>query len=130
MPIVRKSNEAVRATKGRIDFEKLDSATEEEIERWQREDGIDETRLGPPRYVRVGPDVRAIRERLGLSQEAFAARFHLSLRTVQEWEQQRRVPEGPARVLLQVIEREPEAAARALAGVEMGKGAEADVDIG
>jgi putative transcriptional regulator len=112
---VRRSNEAIRAAKGRIDVAKLDSATEEDIERWTREDGIDEAALGPPRYVRAGPDVRAIREHLGLSQEAFAARFHLSLRTVQEWEQQRRVPEGPARVLLQVIEREPDAAARALA---------------
>jgi putative transcriptional regulator len=113
--IVRKSNEAIRAAKGQIDFEKLDSATEEDIDRWKREDGIDDAALGPPRYVRAGPDVRLVRERLGLSQEAFAARFRLSLRTVQEWEQRRRVPEGPARVLLQVIEREPEAAARALA---------------
>ncbi|HEY8883885.1 MAG TPA: helix-turn-helix domain-containing protein [Chloroflexota bacterium] len=114
MTIVRKSNDEIRAAKGRIDVEKLESATEEDIERWNREDGIDEAALGPPRYVRVGPDVRLVRERLGLSQEAFAARYHLSLRTVQEWEQRRRVPEGPARVLLQVIEREPEAAARAL----------------
>jgi putative transcriptional regulator len=112
--IVRKSNQAIRAAKGRIDFAKLDSATEENIERWNGEDGIDDAALSLPRQVRVGPDVRLVRERLGLSQEAFAARFHLSLRTVQEWEQQRRVPEGPARVLLQVIEREPEAAARAL----------------
>lgn len=101
--------------KGRIDFEKLDAATAEDIERWKNEDGIDDAALGPPRLVRVGPDVRAVRERLGLSQETFAARFHLSLRTIQEWEQRRRVPEGPARVLLRVIEREPEAAARALA---------------
>jgi putative transcriptional regulator len=89
--------------------------TDEEIERWKREDGFEESALGPPRFVQASPDVRAIRGRLGLSQDAFAARFHLSLRTVQEWEQQRRVPEGPARVLLQVIEREPEAVARALA---------------
>ncbi|MBV9119718.1 MAG: helix-turn-helix domain-containing protein [Chloroflexi bacterium] len=63
-----------------------------------------------------GPNVRKIREGLGLSQEAFARRYHLSLRTVQDWEQKRRAPDGPARALLQVIEREPEAAARALAG--------------
>ncbi|MPZ16183.1 MAG: helix-turn-helix domain-containing protein, partial [Chloroflexi bacterium] len=61
-------------------------------------------------------DVRALRERLGLSQEAFAERFHLSLRTIQDWEQQRRVPEGPARILLQVIEHDPQAVERALAG--------------
>ncbi len=115
MRIVRKSNEAIRAAKGRLDVSRLDSTTEEDIERWKREDGIDDAALGPPHYVPAGPDVRTVRERLGLSQEAFAARFRLSLRTVQEWEQRRRVPEGPARVLLQVIDREPEAVARALA---------------
>ena len=45
-----------------------------------------------------------------------ADRFQLSLRTLQEWEQQRRVPEGPAQVLLRVIERDPQAVERALAG--------------
>ena len=93
----------------------MNAVTEEDIARWKHEDGIDDSRLGPTRYVRVGPDVRGLRERLGLSQEAFAERFHLSLRTIQDWEQRRRVPEGPARVLLQVIERDPEAVERALA---------------
>jgi len=115
--IVRKSNEEVWRAKPQIDVEKFDAATEEDIEQWKREDGVDDSTLGPPRLVRVAPNVRAIREKLGLSQEAFAERYHLSLRTVQEWEQERRVPEGPARVLLRVIEREPEAAARALAPV-------------
>lgn len=113
---VRRSNEEIRKAKPRIDIERVNAATETDIARWKREDGIDDLRLGPPRYVRVGPDVRALRERLGLSQEAFAERFHLSLRTVQDWEQRRRVPEGPARVLLQVIERDPQAVERALAG--------------
>jgi putative transcriptional regulator len=115
--IVKKSNQEVWAAKPQIDAGKFDAATEEDIERWKREDGVDDATWGPPRWVRVGPDVRSIREKLGLSQETFAERFQLSLRTVQEWEQGRRVPEGPARVLLRVIEREPEAAARALAPV-------------
>ena len=113
---VRRSNEEIRQAKPRIDIDKVNATTEEDIERWKRDDGIDDAHLGPPRYVRVGPNVRVLRERLGLSQEAFASRFHLSLRTVQDWEQQRRVPEGPARVLLQVIERDPQAVERALAG--------------
>lgn len=116
MPIVRRSNEEIRRAKPRIDTEKANATTEADVVRWKREDGIDDSKLGPPRYVRVGPDVRALRERLGLSQEAFAERFHLSLRTIQDWEQGRRIPEGPARVLLQVIERDPEAVERALAG--------------
>ncbi len=59
-------------------------------------------------------DVKAVRKRLGLSQAAFAARFGFSLGTLRDWEQERRRPEGPARVLLTVIDREPEAVERAL----------------
>jgi putative transcriptional regulator len=59
-------------------------------------------------------DVRAIRRKLGLSQDAFAARFGISVATLRDWEQRRRRPEGPGRVLLTIIAREPEAAARAL----------------
>jgi putative transcriptional regulator len=116
VPTVRKSLRQILDSKPQIDYDKFDAATEEDIARWKREDGIEDSTWGPPQVVIPGPDVRAIRERLGLSQEAFAERFQLSLRTLQDWEQKRRVPEGPARVLLRVIEREPEAAARALAG--------------
>jgi len=100
--------------RGRLDLERLKRASDAEIDTWKRQEGIDDAALGPVRFVSASPDVRVIRERLGLSQEAFAERFQLSLRTVQEWEQRRRVPEGPARVLLCIIEREPEAARRAL----------------
>lgn len=61
-------------------------------------------------------DVRGVRARLGLSQAAFAARFGVSPATVRNWEQGRRQPEGPARVLLTIIDREPQAVERALAG--------------
>lgn len=60
-------------------------------------------------------DIRTVRRRLGLSQAAFAARFGLSLRTLQEWEQGRYHPDTMARALLTIIDREPEAATRALA---------------
>lgn len=61
-------------------------------------------------------DVRAIRSKTGLTQKSFAVRYGLSLRTLQEWERGARSPEGPARALLVVIDREPEAVNRALAG--------------
>jgi putative transcriptional regulator len=61
-------------------------------------------------------DVAGIRSKLGLSQGEFAARFGFSRRTVQDWEQGRRRPEGPARVLLTIIDRKPEAVLDALAG--------------
>lgn len=66
-------------------------------------------------FVPEDVDVRAIRNRLGLSQDAFAARFGFKASTVRDWEQRRRRPEASARVLLRVIEREPEAVERALA---------------
>jgi putative transcriptional regulator len=59
-------------------------------------------------------DVKALRARLGLSQAAFAARYGFSVAAVRDWEQGRRRPEASARVLLTVIDREPEAVERAL----------------
>jgi putative transcriptional regulator len=59
-------------------------------------------------------DAARIRARVGLSQRQFAAHFGVSVRTVQEWEQGRAVPSGPARALLMVIDREPKAVRRAL----------------
>ena len=61
-------------------------------------------------------DVVAIRRRLGLSQAEFASRFGFKLDALQNGEQGRRRPEGAARAFLRVIEREPEAVQRALAG--------------
>jgi putative transcriptional regulator len=52
-------------------------------------------------------DVKAVREQLGLSQSEFALRFGFSLGTLRHWEQGCRHPEGPARVLLTVIARNP-----------------------
>jgi putative transcriptional regulator len=60
-------------------------------------------------------DVRAIRRRLGLSQEEFALQFGFSLGTLRHWEQGQRHPEGAARVLLKVIDRRPDAVREALA---------------
>ncbi len=59
--------------------------------------------------------IRALRKRLKLSRQKFADRFGLDARALQDWEQGRRVPDRSARVLLTVIDREPEAVERALA---------------
>ena len=60
-------------------------------------------------------DVTAIRAKTGLSQDRFARAFQISPHTLRNWEQGRRVPEGPARALLLAIDRDPEALMRALA---------------
>ncbi len=67
------------------------------------------------RVTLAADEVRAIRRRSGLSQAAFAAAYGLNLRTLQDWEQGRAQPDGPARAYLLVIDREPRAVARALA---------------
>ena len=59
-------------------------------------------------------DVRAIRRRLLKSQSEFARMIGVSLATLQNWEQGRRRPEGPARALLKVAAENPEAVAAAL----------------
>ena len=59
-------------------------------------------------------DVAAARKKLGLTQEDFASVFGVSLGTVRNWEQRRRRPEGPARVLLAMIDKDPEAVLRTL----------------
>jgi putative transcriptional regulator len=66
--------------------------------------------------VHNGPaiDVKAMRGRMKLTQDEFAQTFGLPKRTVQDWEQGRRIPDGAAQVLLKVIEKEPAAVRRAL----------------
>jgi putative transcriptional regulator len=73
-------------------------------------------RAGYVVHVAEDVDIAAIRKRLGLSQSEFAARFGFKVDAVQNWEQGRRRPEGAARAFLRVIEREPAAVQRALAG--------------
>jgi putative transcriptional regulator len=52
-------------------------------------------------------DVAAIRRKTGLSQVAFSARIGVSTATLRNWEQGRRAPDGPARVLLSMLARNP-----------------------
>lgn len=59
-------------------------------------------------------DVKKIRTRLGLSQEAFAETYGFALSAVRDWEQGRRRPERSARILLKIVEKEPDAVTRAL----------------
>jgi putative transcriptional regulator len=71
--------------------------------------------LARARRVPTGrvPTVRALRKKLKLTQEQFAARFHLPLGTVRDWEQGAHVPDKAAQVLLRVIANDPDAVARA-----------------
>ena len=69
----------------------------------------------PARALEVPePDVAELRGRLGLSQSKFAALIGISVRTLQEWEQGRRHPRGPARVLLRIARVNPKAIVEAV----------------
>jgi putative transcriptional regulator len=57
-------------------------------------------------------DVRAIRDKTGMSQQKFCATFGISLGTLRHWEQGLRSPRGPARVLLKVVDNDPRAVIR------------------
>lgn len=61
------------------------------------------------------PDVKALRESLHKSQSEFARMIGVSLATLQNWEQGRRKPAGPAQALLRVVQLQPEAVLKALA---------------
>jgi DNA-binding transcriptional regulator YiaG len=65
--------------------------------------GVNALPISPPE-----PDVKRIRERLGLSQAEFSIRFGLELDTVQNWEQGRTLPDPAGRILLGLIEAYPE----------------------
>jgi putative transcriptional regulator len=65
-------------------------------------------------HVPAAIDVRAIRGRLGMTQEEFAARFGFSVNTLRHWEQGKRRPEGPTRAYLLVIDRAPRTVQRVL----------------
>ena len=65
-------------------------------------------------FVVEEQDVKAIRENLHLSQTEFANLMRVNVRTLQNWEQRRRRPTGPAAALLKIVATAPEAALQAL----------------
>ena len=93
--------------KGKVDFTVVDGITEEMIAIQQEEDE-NEAMQDMARYT------RRIRRRMGLTQEEFARRIHVSRETIRNWEQGKRCPTGAARALLRVLDKVPEVALRIL----------------
>ena len=83
----------------------------DEALRWARGEDVPGLRVHFP----PGGDVAAIRRRTGLSQAAFARQIGVSVATLRNWEQGRRCPDGPARVLLALLDKDPGIVARTLA---------------
>jgi putative transcriptional regulator len=89
---------------------------EQLVESVKQMKAIEAGRMKPSRVTRAedlladaGPDVAALRARFNLSQAKFAALLGISVGTLQNWEQKRRRPDGPAKVLLRVAATHPEA---------------------
>lgn len=82
-----------------------------EIKEWQQgKKKLKVTRIQLPRAA----DVAKIRQKLDLTQDEFADFMGVKVKTLQNWEQKRREPQGPARALLRVAKNAPEAILKAL----------------
>lgn len=68
------------------------------------------------RFVVSLPEVRVVREKIGLSQSEFAGLMQVSIKTLQNWEQGRRKPTGPAAALLRIVASAPDLALESLHG--------------
>jgi putative transcriptional regulator len=104
---LRQSAPPHRPIKGRIDAARVDATTEANIVRHAAEDDAEATRD-------AAAYARRVRRRTGLTQAAFAARIGVPIDTVRNWEQGKRLPAGPAKALLRILDRAPEAALAAL----------------
>ena len=96
----------------RTDWARIDTMTQEEADANALAD--------PDNFVESETTVRTARSKiirrvLGLTQEEFAARYHIPLGTLRDWEQHRAEPDQAARAYLKVIARQPEMVAEALA---------------
>ena len=113
------SNENTRSRTGKAatarDWSWLDAMSEEQIHAAALDDP-DAQPLTPEDFKRMKrtPRAKIIRRALGLSQEEFAARFHIPLGTLRDWEQGRKDPDAAARAYLIVIGRNPSAVTEAL----------------
>jgi putative transcriptional regulator len=98
---------------GRVDRTRIDATDEDDIRRQMIEDGEDPD--AEPHFM--SPVLaQEVRKKLGLTQSAFASLLGIPVATLRNWEQNRFAMEPAAQTLLKLIDREPEAALRALRG--------------
>jgi len=100
---------------GETDWARLDAMTDDEVLAAARSDADAQ----PPSQEQLAKmrrvsRVKALRQRLGMTQAEFAHAFRLPIPTLRDWEQRRSVPDAPARALLLAIERDPEVMRRLL----------------
>ena len=97
------------------DWSRSDAMTDDEVHAAALKDPdaqpLTETTIARMRLV---ARTKTMRRALGLTQEAFAARYHIPLGTLRDWEQGRAAPDQTARAYLMVIARDPDSVSRAL----------------
>jgi putative transcriptional regulator len=110
------SDGTTRPLRDRTDWARVDAMTEEEVHAAAMADP-DARPMTPEEMAKARrvPRVKTLRRALGLTQEEFAARYHIPLGTLRDWEQGRTEPDQPARAYLKVIASNPEWVSRALA---------------
>ena len=110
-----KNADTTKRTSPKSDWRNFDAMTEAERHASAVSDP-DAQPITPDNVKRMKrtPPVKVIRRALGLSQEEFAARFHIPLGTLRDWEQSRKEPDAAARAYLRVIARNPQAVSDAL----------------
>ena len=101
--------------RGETDWARVNAMTDDEVLAAALSDP-DAQPLDPEALAKMRriPPVKALRQRLGMTQAEFAEAFRLPISTLRDWEQHRSTPDAPARALLQAIEREPETMRRLL----------------
>ncbi|SPF33964.1 conserved hypothetical protein [Candidatus Sulfopaludibacter sp. SbA4] len=100
-----------------MDWDRLRAMTDEEVTAAAMSDP--DARPMTPEQLRTArrvPRAKTLRRALSLTQEEFAARYHIPLGTLRDWEQGRCEPDQPARAYLTVIAHDPEGVKQALAG--------------
>jgi putative transcriptional regulator len=101
--------------KTNTDWDAVAALTDEQIEAavCDDPDAVPIRFFEQPGFIRI-PNVKKLRERLGMTQEAFAAAYRIPIGTLRDWEQGRKRPDAPARGYLTVIARNPETVASLL----------------
>jgi putative transcriptional regulator len=100
---------------GKHNWSRFDALTDEEVHAAALRDP-DAQPLAEERLARMKrvPRTKTLRRALGLTQEEFAARYHIPIGTLRDWEQGRAEPDQPTRAYLHVIARDPDGVRRAL----------------
>jgi putative transcriptional regulator len=110
--VTRKPGDPLRDTG--TDWAKVAALTEEQIHAAALADPDAQPLPRDGRGLTRIPNVKKLREKLGLTQDAFAEAYRIPLGTLRDWEQRRKFPDAPARAYLLVIERDPKVVAALL----------------